>query len=208
MRHGEDIRMGIRWITGRPVETLLLVFGISLGIGATAAGVALAAGPVRKREDAPVHGVPRDRGPGAQSASEMDLPAILQTNTESVFLTTADLAAREDSQDVQYAYVANPTGFRFGAFDFRGPGGGPPPGEQAGAAAQGGQADAAKAAGDTAPGRSTEVFIAQGPSGTGDVMVYRQSTSSPPAGRRQARKPRAGSLASRDSRALGDRGRS
>lgn len=126
MNHGEDIRMGVRWIIGRPVETLLLVFGISLGIGATAAGIALAGrtGAEARRILASTEYreiVVRAR----QSASEMDLPAVLQTDAAAIILTSADLAAREDAQDVQYAYVANPTGFRFGATEPMG--GAPPP---------------------------------------------------------------------------------
>ena len=38
MNVGEDVRMSLRSIQKRPIESLLLVLGIALGIGATAAG--------------------------------------------------------------------------------------------------------------------------------------------------------------------------
>lgn len=39
MKIGEDVRTSLRSIRKRPVESLLLIVGIALGIGATAAGV-------------------------------------------------------------------------------------------------------------------------------------------------------------------------
>ncbi len=42
MKRGESTHLALRWILGQPVETLLLILGITLGIGATASGLALA----------------------------------------------------------------------------------------------------------------------------------------------------------------------
>ena len=41
MKLGEDMRMSLRSIQKRPVESLLLVLGIALGIGATASGISM-----------------------------------------------------------------------------------------------------------------------------------------------------------------------
>jgi hypothetical protein len=121
MKISEGIRMGLRWVAGRPVETLLLVFGISLGIGATAAGLALAG-----RTDAEARAnlaSTRFREivvTAEQSASDMDLPAVASTTANGIILTTADLAARGDAQDIQYGYIANRMDMRLGAFQMPG----------------------------------------------------------------------------------------
>ena len=173
MRHGEDIRMGIRWIIGRPVETLLLVFGISLGIGATAAGIALAGRTGAEARRILASTEYREIIVAArQSASTMDRPAIVQTSTANVFLTTGDMAAREDAQDVQYAYVANPTGFRFGAIDF-------PGGFEAGAPPAGGQ-----------PGE-VMMFFREGAAAAG----VQQAAGQPVAGGQATAQPAAGGQA-------------
>ncbi len=41
MNYGENLRLVLRWIGKRPVESFLLITGIALGIGATSAGFAL-----------------------------------------------------------------------------------------------------------------------------------------------------------------------
>ncbi len=130
MKRAEDLRMGMRWIWSRPVETLLLVLGVSLGIGATAAGIAMAGRTGAEARKLLASTQYREIVVAArQDTREMDVPAVAVTSTTNVFLTANDLEARTDIQDVQYAYVANMTGFRFGSD----PGG--PPGMQAGAAA-------------------------------------------------------------------------
>ncbi len=141
MKSREDTRMGLRWIGRRPVETLLLVLGIALGIGATAAGVALAAraGAEARRvlsstEYREIVVTVRE------DAQEMSVPAVASTTTDAIILTTEDLAAAADVPDVQYAYVADRTDLRFG--NFGGPGdGGPPP--DGGAAPDGAPPDGA-----------------------------------------------------------------
>jgi hypothetical protein len=122
MKHGEDVRLGLRWIRGRPVESLLLIFGISLGIGATAAGVALAGKTGAEARRVLASTEYREVVVTArEQADEMDLPAVARTTTENVVLTTAELDARSVAPDVQYAYAANPRGLRFGSFEFGGP---------------------------------------------------------------------------------------
>jgi putative ABC transport system permease protein len=142
MNRSEDIRMGLRWILSRPVETLLLVFGISLGIGATAAGIALAgrtAAEARKILSSTEY---REIVVSVRAdAADMDVPAVVQATTSNVILTASDLIAKNDAQDVQYAYVANMTGFRFGSS--------PAPGQVAAAA---GTAASAQFAGPPAMG--------------------------------------------------------
>ena len=39
MKIGEDVKISLRSIQKRPVESFLLILGIALGIGATAAGI-------------------------------------------------------------------------------------------------------------------------------------------------------------------------
>jgi hypothetical protein len=150
----EDTRMGLRWVLGRPVETMLLVFGISLGIGATAAGIALAGhAAVKARQTLSSTEYREIVVSTRQNATEMDLPAVPRAQTQMVVLTTADLSARGDAPDVQYAYVANRMDMRLGALPMPaggasadggpppdgglpgGPGGQPPDGQQAGQAA-------------------------------------------------------------------------
>ena len=123
MRGGEDVRMSVRSILGRPVESLLLIIGIALGIGATAAGVALAARTAGQAKELLASTQYREIVVTAREESEdMDLPAEKQLSTERIMLTTADLAARDDAQDVQFAYVANPMQLRTGTTQFGGMG--------------------------------------------------------------------------------------
>jgi len=114
--------MGLRWVMSRPVETLLLVFGIALGIGATAAGLALAAQAGNDaRETLSSTGFREIVVTSREDAEQMELPAVAKSESGDVLLTSADLAAREDAPDVQYAYIRNPLFLRLGSA----PGGGP-----------------------------------------------------------------------------------
>ena len=54
----------------------------------------------------------------------MDLPAVVDDNQE-IYLTNADLVAKSEMQDVQYAYTADRIELRLGSFEPGGPGGGP-----------------------------------------------------------------------------------
>lgn len=108
MNIGEDVRMSLRSIRKRPVESLLLIFGIALGIGATAAGISLISFSVKAKNDL-LSEVPyrevvvRVR----ESAEDMDLPAVPQISDGSAFISSRDLVAKDDVPDVEYAYVAD-----------------------------------------------------------------------------------------------------
>jgi hypothetical protein len=129
----EDTRLGLRWARGRPVETALLVVGIALGIGATAAGIALAGHAAAQARAA--LSSPRYREivvTAQESASDMDVPALPRPTGDTIILTSADLAARGEAPDVEQAYVANRMMMRLGESPGAGgpDGGGPPPGEE------------------------------------------------------------------------------
>ena len=120
MKLGEDMRMSLRSIQKRPVESLLLVLGIALGIGATASGISMISHSVKAKRDLLSSTkykeiVVRVR----ESAEDMDLPAMPQLNDETVLLTWEDLSAKLDVPDIQYAYLASDFNIRianFGAF--------------------------------------------------------------------------------------------
>ncbi len=120
MRLGEDVRMSLRSILKRPVESLLLVLGIALGIGATAAGISMISHSVRaKRELLSSTQYKEIIVRVRESAEDMDLPAVPRINDESVILTWEDLSAKMDVPDIQYAYLANDFSIQianFGAF--------------------------------------------------------------------------------------------
>lgn len=110
----EDLLLSLRAVLGRPAESLLLVLGMALAVGATAAGLALAgrlAEQSRERLASPRYReiVVATR----QQAGDMETPARLRTGSD-VLLTAADLEARHVAPAVRYAYLANPTGFPLG----------------------------------------------------------------------------------------------
>jgi predicted lysophospholipase L1 biosynthesis ABC-type transport system permease subunit len=147
MKAREDTRMGLRWVLGRPVETLLLVVGISLGIGAAAAGIALAGQTARAAQETLASTQYREIVVTArQSATDMDLPAVARSASQNVVLTTADLSARAEAPDVQYAYIANRMDMRLGVGPGGGPDGGLPPDAPGSTTAAAGATGAATAA--------------------------------------------------------------
>ena len=124
MNYREDLRMSVRSVIGRPAESLLLSLGVALAVGATAAGIALAGRTNEQSRE--LLSAPRFREivvAAREDADEMDLPAQVQTSTEVSILTAADLEARSVTQAIQYAYLANRTGFWFGESGFRQGGG-------------------------------------------------------------------------------------
>ena len=148
MNYREDLRMSVRSVIGRPAESVLLSLGVALAVGATAAGIALAGRTAEQSRE--LLSSPRFREivvAAREDADEMDLPAQVQSSTEVVLLTAADLEARSATQAIRYAYLANRTGFRFGESGF---GQGGPPGGQA--QAQGGQAQGGQAQGRSGTG--------------------------------------------------------
>ena len=124
MNYREDLRMSVRSVIGRPAESLLLSLGVALAVGATAAGIALAGRTNEQSRE--LLSSPRYREivvAAREDADEMDLPAQVQTSTEVSILTAVDLEARSVTQAIQYAYLANRTGFWFGESGFRQGGG-------------------------------------------------------------------------------------
>ena len=119
MNYREDLRMSVRSVIGRPAESLLLSLGVALAVGATAAGIALAGRTSEQSQELLSSTRYREIVVAArEDADEMDLPAQVQTSTELTVLTAADLEARSVTQAIQYAYLANRTGFRFGESGF------------------------------------------------------------------------------------------
>ena len=120
MKFGEDFRMSVRSIIKRYIETILLVLGIALGVGVTAAGIAMAARSSRDASE--LLASPQYREivvTVREDAEDMELPAVKQVDTQQIILTSADLGARDVAQDIEYAYIANRTEFRlnFGGFE-------------------------------------------------------------------------------------------
>ena len=108
MNIGEDVRISLRSIQKRPVESLLLILGIALGIGATAAGISLISYSIKAKNELLSRTSYREVLVRVrESAEDMDLAAIPQTSDGTAFLSFRDLAAKSDVPDVQYAYIAD-----------------------------------------------------------------------------------------------------
>ena len=108
--YGEDLRLGVRSLLGRPAESLLLAVGVAVAVGATVAGIALAvtAATISERLLASLRY--REIIVTTKAGSEtMESPArkLLPGRVE---LTVEDLdRARSVTQAVQYAYMAEKT---------------------------------------------------------------------------------------------------
>ena len=110
----EDLLLSLRAVLGRPAESLLLVLGMALAVGATAAGLALTGRIAEQSRERLAS--PRYREiivATRQQAGDMETPARLRTASD-VVLTADDLEARHVAPAVRYAYLANPTGFPLG----------------------------------------------------------------------------------------------
>lgn len=117
MKLAEDIRISLRSIRQRPVESLLLILGIALGIGATAAGISMISSSIEERNL--ILGSPQYREVVVQAreeAEDMELAATPTVSGENLILSWSDLAARDDVGEVEYAYLAEPTMFRLANF--------------------------------------------------------------------------------------------
>ena len=114
----EDLRMSVRALLGRPAESLLLAVGVALAVGATAAGVTLAA--TTRAQSQELLAAPRYREIVVSTRAEtltMELPARVRTGT-GVVLTVDDLErARSVTEAVRHAYLSNPVGFLLGELD-------------------------------------------------------------------------------------------
>ena len=174
MKYREDLRMSVRSVIGRPAESLLLSLGVALAVGATSAGIALAGRTSEQSRELLSSTRYREIVVAArEDADEMDLPAQVQMSTELTVLTAADLEARTVTQAIQYAYLANRTGFRFGESGFgRGQGanqnqgnqnqGNQAQGQRPQAQTQGGQTQGAQRQGQPAQGQPAQGQPAQG----------------------------------------------
>jgi hypothetical protein len=174
MKYREDLRMSVRSVIGRPAESLLLSLGVALAVGATSAGIALAGRTSEQSRELLSSTRYREIVVAArEDADEMDLPAQVQMSTELTVLTAADLEARTVTQAIQYAYLANRTGFRFGESGFgRGQGanqnqgnqnqGNQAQGQRPQAQTQGGQTQGAQRQGQPAQGQPARGQPAQG----------------------------------------------
>ena len=120
MRGGEDLHLSVRSIQTRLVESILLIIGIALGVGATAAGFAMVIRSTQESRELLSSTKYREiLVTLREETEEMDLPAMVQNQSEErIFLTSADLAARDVAEDVQYAYIMNRTRFDLGIPDF------------------------------------------------------------------------------------------
>ena len=110
--YGEDLRLSIRALLGRPAESLLLAVGVAVAVGATVTGIALAgtAATISERLLASLRH--REIIVTTKVGSEtMESPGrkLLPGRVE---LTVEDLdRARSVTQAVQYAYMAEETSF-------------------------------------------------------------------------------------------------
>jgi putative ABC transport system permease protein len=130
MKRGEDLLLSTRSIRRRIVESLLLIVGIALGIGAAGAGIAMMAGTAAEsRELLASPGYREIVVSIREDAGDMELPAVAIDNESDLVLTTLDLKAAEEAPDVQYAYTANRTRYHLGDFRIPRPGQEPQRGE-------------------------------------------------------------------------------
>ncbi len=113
MSRREDHHIIDRGIRNRTAETLLLIIGLSLGIGASSAGMAMV---IRTGEisdellSAPLY---REILVSTrQSSGEMDVPLMIHDDDREVVLTTIDLQAANDAPSIAYGYVKQSTVFR------------------------------------------------------------------------------------------------
>jgi putative ABC transport system permease protein len=130
MKRGEDLLLSVRSIRRRMVESILLIVGIALGIGAAGAGIAMMAGT--SAQSRKLLACPEYREIVVsirEDTADMELPAAAVDNNNDTVLTVLDLKAAEEVPDVQYAYVATRTRYHVGDFRMPRPGGGSPQGQ-------------------------------------------------------------------------------
>lgn len=122
MKIAEDYKMSFRAIRRRPVESLLLILGIALGIGATAAGISMVSNSIQERNTLLSSTQYKEITVQVrENADEMELPARLSEDGEDVILSYTDLDAKYDVSEIEYAYLADRTEFRLISNEF-GPG--------------------------------------------------------------------------------------
>lgn len=115
MNIGEDFHLSLRSIQKRPVESLLLIIGVALGIGATAAGISMISRSISSQRELLASPAYKEIVVTIRESSEdMELPASIVNNEgDDIVLTSMDLRAKDEVPDIQYAYIANPTRIDF-----------------------------------------------------------------------------------------------
>jgi putative ABC transport system permease protein len=122
MKIREDLLINLRSILKKPVESLLLVLGIALGIGATASGISIVARTISSSKELLAETHYKEIVVSArQATTDMDLPAVLR-NDKQIYLSANDLVASQSAPDVAYAYIADRMRIRLGNFNGPGPG--------------------------------------------------------------------------------------
>ena len=107
---GEDLRLGIRALLGRPAESLLLAAGVALAVGASVIGITLAVTTMSISERL-LSSLHYREIAVTTTGLAADAPAWKKPPA-SVKLTIDDLArARSVTQAVQYAYTAEDISF-------------------------------------------------------------------------------------------------
>ena len=115
MKLGEDVKISLCSIVKRPVESFLLILGIALGIGATAAGISLISHSISAKNELLAQTQYKELLVRVrESAEDMDLAAMPKVGEEAVLLSWRDLVAADDVPDIQYAYLADPQEIRIG----------------------------------------------------------------------------------------------
>ncbi len=109
----EDRTIILRAISRRIVESFLLILGLALGIGAAAAGIALVSRTMTASKEMLASPEYREIIVSTrEDTTEMEIPAIVDDDTERAVITSIDLQAANDAPDVRYAYLKNNRIFR------------------------------------------------------------------------------------------------
>ena len=117
MKIAENFKLALRAAKARPIETTLLILGISLGIGATSSGVSMIGNSIREKQrvlDSTTYKeiVVQVR----EEASDMETPAVVVQEGADVVLSWKDLVAKYEVADIEYAYLADSARFRLANF--------------------------------------------------------------------------------------------
>ena len=115
MIYGEDLRLGLRSLLGRPAESLLLVVAVAFAVGATVTGITLAAAAatISERLLTSLHHREIVVTTTMGSTTEAAAARLARPDVE---LTVEDLdRIRSVTEAVQYAYMAEDTFYHLDA---------------------------------------------------------------------------------------------
>lgn len=113
MKIREDVVMSVRSLRNHLVETILLLLGIGLGIGAVTAGISVLSGI--NRIEASMTDLPEYREiivRSVENAQELEVALSALSDDEMIELSADDLSAAEIAPDVAYAYLMSGTHMR------------------------------------------------------------------------------------------------